>query len=300
MAPSDPRGATAVGGDVAVEAPPTTRQVAQQTLARRAAVLDAGGEGGQVGVLHVLRAHHRRKAHPPRLGRVGAQVLEAGGRLQIDPVLPLQTTHVGGCVLASDGGVLPRRLVPAAPARVAVHVDVWRPQRQSVVPPWDGPVVVLAAGLGARHVAHQVEKALVERRGQPDDLRKGGGHARSRHAVQRLVPPVVPRDLQPGNGGRVVAEQARLLVHAQRRHQCGGALFERLGGIAPARAPELSVAWPRAIGRWARRRGREGQRVGSGIGIGKRHRLQLVHDGCDAADERRPQQHGDKRTGMRA
>jgi len=88
------------------------------------------------------------------------------------PVVPLEALDVLEGVGSGDGGVLPRRLLAAAPARVAKDVDVGRPVRE---PRLAG--AVHAEGLGGYGPGHRAPQRAVEGGGGEDDLREGGGGA---------------------------------------------------------------------------------------------------------------------------
>lgn len=102
-------------------------------------------------------------------------------------------------LLAREEGVLGRDLLAPAPARVAVRVDVGRPE---VEPRATG--IAEGPGLGADDLGHGSDQGHVEGRAHGDGLRErrrvaevaaaAEAHTgRARHPVQRLLPPLVGR-----------------------------------------------------------------------------------------------------------
>ena len=223
---------------MALEAPFFPQGVGQQGLAAAAGLavgavvgahdgLDPGLpdqilEGGQVGLLHVLRACDGVELMAQRLRpAVHGEVLGAGGGLH-GPALALQAAHIGLPHARGQIRVLAVGLMPAAPAGVAEDVDVRRPEGQAVVDvavALRGQGVVLGPALGRGDVAELFEQGVVEHGGQTDGLGKAGGRAAARHAVQRLVPPVVGGHAQPLDRGRVVAELRRLFLEGHAGHK---------------------------------------------------------------------------------
>ena len=222
----------AVGGHIAVKAPLFAQDVAQQQLAAAARLavdavvrahhaLDArlGDEllkRGQVRLPEVLLADHGVEfvALVLRTG-VHGEVLGAGRGLHVALfVLLLKRFDELRAELAGQIGILAIRLVAAAPARIAKDVDIGRPEGQALVDvavAARGLRVVLCAPLGGDDLAHAADQRAVKRRRHADRLREHRGRAGARHAMQRLVPPVVRGNSEPGNGRGVVAQHGRAL-----------------------------------------------------------------------------------------
>ena len=228
----------AVGDHMALKPPSAAQRIHQQVPAATAgfavgAVIGAHNgfdpgfpdqifKGGKIGFLQIFRACLGIEAVPQVFRTaVHREMLGAGGRLH-GRAAALQPAHVG---LPEAGGqirVFPIGLVPAAPARVAEDVDVRGPEGQPVV---DIPVfacrdcVVLGAALGGRNIAELFEQGVVKHGCQTDGLREAGGGAAARHAVQGFVPPVVGRNTQTLDGGRVIAQLACFLLQRHPGHQ---------------------------------------------------------------------------------
>ena len=214
----------AVRDEVALEAP-LAAQLAHQRAARAAGLavravvgahhgldlrlLHERAEGGQIGLLHVLRRSDGVEAVTQGLGSaVDGEVLGAGRRFERF-ALSLQAAHEGAAEPGGQIRVLPVGLVAAAPAGIAENIDVGRPHRQPVI---DVSVslgregVVFGAGLVGDRGGDLFQQLVVEHRGHADGLREARGRAAARQTVQRLVPPVVGGDAQTLDGGRVKAE----------------------------------------------------------------------------------------------
>ena len=85
----------------------------------------------------------------------------------------------------------------------------------------------LTARLVGDRVGDAAHERLVERRGEADRLREHRGLPGARHAVQRLAPPVIGRDAEARDRGRVRDELADLLGGRHARHQIGDARGDR-------------------------------------------------------------------------
>ena len=172
-------------------------------------VPDEGAEGGQIALLHVLGRDDRVEAVAQGLGpAVRREVLGAGGGLERF-ALALQAAHEGAAEAGGQIGVLAVGLVAAAPAGIAENVDVRRPHRQPVVDiavALRGEGVVFGPRLGRDRVRDPLEQRVVEHGGQADRLGKARRGPAAGQTVERLVPPVVCRDAEPFDGGRVKAE----------------------------------------------------------------------------------------------
>ncbi len=67
--------------------------------------------------------------------------------------------------------------------------------------------------------------------GEADGFRENGGAAGARHAVEALVPPIVGRDAEPLDGGRIVHELGDFLLQGHAGEQVVDAFFKRRGRI---------------------------------------------------------------------
>ena len=242
------RNRAAVGDIVSLKAPLAAQDVAHQALGAaarlavhavvrahdsfHAALLHAGLKRGQIGIPQVVLGYLGVKAvaHAFRAGMHG-EVLGARRRLHIIPV-PLNALDEANAQTRGEIRVFAVGLLSASPARVAVDVDVGRPEGQSLI---DAAVSVrglrveLGARLGGDHVRDFLHQVFVKNRGQADGLWEHRSRACAGNAVQRLVPPVVCGDTQPFNGGRVITQLRSLLLNGHLRHK----LFsQRPGGTA--------------------------------------------------------------------
>mmetsp|Transcript_53219 Transcript_53219/g.142358 ORF Transcript_53219/g.142358 Transcript_53219/m.142358 type:complete len:435 (+) Transcript_53219:1031-2335(+) len=230
----------AVGRDVPVQAPFVPCQVGEDLLVRTAgdgtalcsvpiqtvsvclgivAAHHAGSlahghtrlEGWKVRVLHVTRCNHGRKRVAACLLGVGREVLQASCSLQILRIFALHATDVLLRVLAVDVGVLAGSFLAAAPTRISKDVDVRCPEGETLVSRAK-QVVVLPAALSRNSCGHLPPQGAIETTCHTDDLRKGGGQAVTRNAVQSLRPPIVAWPSNAVDGGCLVHEEGRLLL----------------------------------------------------------------------------------------
>ena len=238
---------------MALELPPSAQNVCEQQLARAAgfsaqAVVGAHDrldlrpphqplERRQVGVPQIVRAHRRIERVPFRLRtRVHREMLRAGCRLEVSRVIALQAAHEGRAEHGRQLRVLAPRLLPAPPPRVAVDVDVGRPERQALVlrrlTRAPQRLVVLGPRLVRDGRGHPPHELGIPRRGQPDDLREHGGPAVARHPVERLVPVIIGRNAQPRHGPRRVHHLGNLFLQRHPAHQVLHAAVDGQGGVA--------------------------------------------------------------------
>ena len=89
---------------------------------------------------------------------------------------------------------------------------------------------MLDAALGADDHGHLVNGGGVKGGAQADGLGKLGGSI-PRHAVQRLAPPVVGRNVEPGNGSRLVHQLRGLLLQRHSADQVRRALLRGKAGV---------------------------------------------------------------------
>ncbi len=269
MASGDVSDGAAVRGHIALELPVIAQDLLEQEGARagrhavhgvvgahdgiRAPFDDGGPEGGKVGVPKIARRHVDVETVPLRFRpAVHGVVLGRGHGLQVSRIVTLQSPHKGDSQLPGQEGVFTVRFLAASPARIAKDIDVGRPERQSVV---DAVIafalrlVVLGAGFGGNDLGLATHEINVPGSCHGDGLRKHRRVARARHAVQRLVPPIVGRDAQPGNGRSGVLHLQDLLLERQARDKIVNPLFNWQGGILEGKARR--PFFPRRRGRKA-------------------------------------------------
>ena len=176
-----------------------------------------------------------------------------------------------GSVSPIGSRVLARGLLVAAPAAVARYVDVGRPEGQSIHT--IGVGVCRAARLAAHDRTHLPPQALVERGGDADAHREGGGvdvdigavdELHSRKAVHSLIPPVVARHPEPLDWLGCVAQQLALLSRGQRLDQGADPRRTALAGVAPSRGLMRAVTRSDALAVGHGRRAAQQQQGGAG------------------------------------
>ena len=126
----------------------------------------------------------RRRDHPQVLG-----------------IVALHAGYVGDPHPSCKVGVLAIGLLAAPPARIAEDVQIRRPEIQPHADEVSmaNLLVVLGAGLGSDRRRQVLNQGRIEACPQPDRL--GKYRCRSlRHAMQRLAPPVIGRDLESRYG----------------------------------------------------------------------------------------------------
>ena len=156
---------------------------------------------------------------------VYCEVLGAGRSFQIRRVVALEAAHKSRAHLPGEERVLAPCLLPAPPAGIPEDVDIWTPEGKPLVEQVAAVAAQRLVELRTALVADRAGDALDQRRiprgGHADGLREDGRAAVARHAVQGLVPIVVGRDAQPGNGRAGVAHLADLLVQRQAADEVG-------------------------------------------------------------------------------
>jgi hypothetical protein len=153
---------------------------------------------------------------------VDREVLRGRNRLVVARVVTLEPADERHSQAAGQVRVFAVRLLPAAPARVAEDVDVRRPEREPLVPAalaLPHELVVLRASLVPDHDGHFVHERRVEGRRETDRLREDRSDARARDTVQRLVPPLVGRHVEPRDRGGLVRELRDLLGDGHARDE---------------------------------------------------------------------------------
>ena len=146
---------------------------------------------------------------------LGAGVRLEDGRVQV----ALQSADNRHAQLTGQVRIFSVGLHTAAPARVTEDVDVRRPEGQSLVLSGDPGsrqgLPILDPGLVADRRKHLVHKRFIERSRHTDRHREDRRLPVARHAVQRLVPPVVGGDAQRFHGRGVMHHQVRFLLQRQ-------------------------------------------------------------------------------------
>jgi hypothetical protein len=196
--------------------------------------------------------------------------------------LSLETLDILEGVRGSDSGVLPGRLLAAAPPWVSEDVDVRRPIREAGL-----AGVVHAEGLRGDGLGDRAPQRAVEGGGGQDDLREVGGGADGARgevdpgpvvgeAVERLGPPLVGRDAQARDAARRVGQLRDLLVQGEQRDERA-----RAGRDGERRVAERVGAG--RVGRRARARVRRGGACCAGAGAaGEEAEEGDEHGGCVA------------------
>ena len=118
----------------------------------------------------------------------------------------------------------------ASPARIAIDVDIRRPEckpREPAVIVVANRLVVLGAPLNGDRRCNPVHQRRIPRRRQADRLRKIRRKSVARHSVQRLIPPVVCGNIQPRDRRRNVLHLAHLFFERHAAHQVFRAVLRR-------------------------------------------------------------------------
>ena len=156
---------------------------------------------------------------------------------QIERVGTLETAHHGRTHFGREIGVFAVSFLSASPARVAEYVDVGCPVGESAVlrDAFSGgkSLVEQRAAFGGGYVAHALQPLRIECRRHGNRLRENGDFlGRARHAVERLIPPVVSRNAEMGNRRRVMLHKIDLFFKREPGKQVGYTLLNRKVGIA--------------------------------------------------------------------
>ena len=231
----------AVGSHMTFEAPLLTQDIHQQGLgaAGRFAVdavvrahecldigfLDGSLEGGQVGLPHVLGIGDSVELMTDGFGTgMHRKVLGAGGRLEV-LALALQALDEAHAQAGGQVGILAVGLMAAAPAGITEDVDVGAPHGQALV---DVAIlmgclaVVLGTGFMADDLGDLLMEIFVKDSSQTDRLGEHRCRTGTGDAMEGFVPPVIGRDAQTRNGGRVEAQLGGLLLQSHLRNQFMG------------------------------------------------------------------------------
>ena len=173
-------------------------------------------ESGQIGFTKVFFGHHGIEGVTFALRTaVNGKVLGARRRLEVFRIVPLHALDEPDAQPRGEVRILPVGFVSAAPAGIPEDVDIGRPEGEPLVDAeiaFAGGFMVLGAAFGGDDIRHLFQKTFVKGSGQTNGLREHGGHTGTRHAVQRLVPPVVEWDAQTRNGRRGIKHLANLFL----------------------------------------------------------------------------------------
>ena len=182
--------------------------------------LHTGLKGGKVGLVHVLfpRDGIEFMAQPLRPG-MHREMLGTGGRFQIFslsiPGSSLQALHIGHAHAGGQIRVLSIGFMSPPPSGIPENIHIRGPEGEALV---NIPVmmlcvfVVFGASFRRHRISDGAEQLLVKGGRHSDGLREAGCHTCPRHAVKRLVPPVISRNPQPGDRGRIVPKLGGLLL----------------------------------------------------------------------------------------
>ena len=213
-----------IGHHVAGESPALSQRLCQQERARRGglsvhaivgahdgahpAFADGRFKVGQIAVVKVLLGRLGIEAVSERLrSAVHRKVLGAGQGLGVARIVALESLDEGDSQASGQKRIFAIRLLAASPARIADEVDVGCPEGEAVVlsvqAAADG-VMIFGARLGGDGIGDLVQQRGVPHGGQADGLRKRGGGAGARHAVEAFVPVVVSRHAEPFDGRRII------------------------------------------------------------------------------------------------
>src|SRR5580692_9800255 len=118
---------------------------------------------------------------------VYSKVFGRGHHFQIFGIVTLQSRNESEAHAAGEIRILSVGLLPTAPAGVAKHIDVWRPDREAEV---DAMVVVsrgigiLGSRLGGDSVSHGMHQGAIPGGCQANRLGKDSGNSGTSHSVQ--------------------------------------------------------------------------------------------------------------------
>ena len=228
----------AVGDDMALKLPLSSKRIAQQCFAP-AAGLTVGTvvgahdslylgilyqifKSGKIGFLQIFWGGDGIELMAERFrAAVHGEMLGTGGAFQMLS-MPLQTVYISlphaGCQIR----VFPVGLMAAAPAGIPKNVDVGGPEAQTVI---NVPVslfcklVELCPAFGGGGVAELFDQRVVKHGSQTNGLWETGGGAAAGNAMKGFVPPVVSRDPETLNGGGVKTQLAGLLTQSHLRNK---------------------------------------------------------------------------------
>ena len=164
--------------------------------------------------------------------------------LQVVRVVSLQATHKGYAVASRQKRIFAVGFLSTTPAWITENIDIGRPDGQpakflGTAPTFSNGLVVLGTSLGGNGIGHALDEFGIPCRSETDGLRKYGGDAISRHAVQRLVPPIILGDVETGNGRARHHQLGDFFFHGEAADQIVHALCDRQFGITKGQARRL-------------------------------------------------------------
>ena len=240
----------AVADDVAAEAPAAAKDVHEEELAAAAGLPERAVVGAhnrldarpdeffkcrEVGLEEVLLGGPRVEAVALPLGSaVHGVVLGAGRSLKVAPMVALQPPHHRHAELARQVRVLAKRLLSAAPSRVAEYVDIGRPEGEALVlsaPPRGDRRVVLGPRLVGNHARDAPHEGAIPCGAQPDHLREDGGPPVAADTVAGFVPPVVGGHAQAADRVVLMQHLVDLFLQGEPSHEIPDALIQGQVGI---------------------------------------------------------------------
>ena len=196
---------------------------------------DGGAEGGQIGVqLVVLADDHIGGVARGLRTAVHVKVLGSGDDAVVARVVALHAGHKGHAHARGQERIFAVGLLAAAPAGIAEEVEVGRPEVEALedvgVAAAAHGLGILDARLGADGFGHLVDGGRIEGCRQGDWLGELG-RPFGQHTVQRLIPPVIGRNIEARNGARLIDQLAGFLFERQPFHQIRGSLLGGQAGV---------------------------------------------------------------------
>ena len=170
---------------------------------------DAGLKSGKIRLPQILVRYPGVKFMSQRFGpAVNGEMFGARRRTHIRAV-SLKSANEGDAQPARKKRVLPVCLVPSSPAGISEQIDIRRPESEPLI---DVPIVLQRGSIILRPAfdcdgrRDSFKKGIVKGRSQADRLRKTRRGPRTRHSVERFVPPIVRRYAEAGDGGRLICQ----------------------------------------------------------------------------------------------
>ena len=157
------------------------------------------------------------------------KMLGAGRCLHIVLIVSLQPFYKPHAESGRQIGVFSKRLMPPAPSRVSENIHIRRPESQPFINIKILKFLLcieLRPALCGNGIRHFFKKILVKRSRKRNCLRKNGSRSRSRHAVKRLIPPVISFDSQSFYGRRAMYHLKRFLLQCHLCDQTTGTFFK--------------------------------------------------------------------------
>ncbi len=172
-------------------------------------------KGRKVCFIQILPGNFCIKAVAHRLrSRMNRKMLCTGRSRHIFPI-SLQPLYKRFSQLPGQIGILPVGLMSPAPPGIPENIHIGRPEGQSLI---NVPVLQCTAGIIFRpslhryNPAHLLHKLPMEGGSHADGLRKAGSSPGSGHTMEPLIPPVISRYIQSGNGRCIIPELGSLFL----------------------------------------------------------------------------------------